>query len=223
MKLIDRLIERSANRCELCDKSLKSRVPAILKLYDSGHGIKQTENNCIVACSGKVSSFSDLKISQKILKIINNQKPISCSYKTTAGTKSPMQAANLRSFNAKLESRRSFSYLTPKANPRAPIDKRIKNPPPIFNKENNKKLTNYESQATNKNTNELQVRIKNWQSQLSSQTLPEETIYKLLEQSQALGLPNSFIQELVNAKNMGNYPKVRLFSVDKNGVVIFKN
>jgi hypothetical protein len=198
-------------------------VPAILKLYDSGHGIKQTENNCIVACSGKVSSFSDLKISQKILKIINNQKPISCSYKTTAGTKSPMQAANLRSFNAKLKSRRSFSYLAPKANPRAPIEKRIKNPPPIFNKENNKKLTNYESQATNKNTNELQVRIKNWQSQLSSQTLPEETIYKLLEQSQALGLPNSFIQELVNAKNMGNYPKVRLFSVDKNGVVIFKN
>ena len=223
MKLINKLIERSGNRCELCDKSLKSRTPAILKLYDSGHGIKQTEQNCIVACSGKVSSFTDLKISQKILKIINNQKPISCSYKTTVGSKSRTQAQDLQSFNAKFENRRSFSFLTPKVNPRAPIEKRIKNPPPIFNKENYKKRTNYRSQAADENLNDLQVRIRNWQSQLLSQTLSEETIYKLLEQAEALGLPDSFIQELVNAKNTGNYPKVRLFSVDKNGVVIFKN
>lgn len=225
MKLIDRLIDRSCNRCEVCDKPLKSRTPAILKLYDKGYGVKQSDDNCLVVCEGMANEFSSLAMSEKVLKIINNHELFLCPYKTIP-KKSTQQQKTVRVREQKTKSTKSdYSnyYFLSKPNPRAPVETRIQNPPPILDKDL-KKILEESAHRRLPSISDISIedRISNWRSDLQLGRLTLQTIHRLLDQAAALNLPSSFVQELTKARNTKNYLANTVYSVDKDGVVSIK-
>jgi hypothetical protein len=225
MKLIERLIARSCNRCEVCDKPLKSRTPAILKLYDKGYGIKQSDDNCLVACEGMAHEFSRLAMSEKVLKIINNHELFLCPYRTTPQKATPqIKAARDTARKTKpTKSNYSSYYFLSKPNPRAPEETRIQNPPPILSKD--LKRSHEETPRIGLPSISdvaIEDRIRNWRNDLQLGRLTLQTIHRLLDQAAALNLPNSFVQELTSARNTKNYLTNAVYSVDKDGVVSIK-
>lgn len=227
MKLIDRLIERSCNRCEICHKPLKSRIPAILKLYDKGYGIKQSDDNCLIACEGMAHEFSSLGMSEKVLKIINNHEMFLCPYKTTPiKANQPKKVA--RAVARKTKPNKSYysnNYFLSKPNPRAPVETRIQNPPPILSKDIQRSIEENPFKGFMSISDvTLEDRINNWRRDLQSGQLTLQTIHRLLDQATALNLPTNFVQELIKARNTKNYRINTLYSIDKDGVVsIYKN
>ena len=83
MKLLDRLIENSNGRCDLCNKLLKSREPTLLKIYEKGQGIKQSDENCLVVCRGMATELNGLCPRDIFLKILNNKNTVICKFKST--------------------------------------------------------------------------------------------------------------------------------------------
>lgn len=194
MKLLDRLIHNSNGRCDLCNKLLKSREPTLLKIYGKGQGIKQSDANCLVVCRGMAAELNCLSPRDIALKIVNEQEPLICKFKPIASM--PVFAKIKKNPNTnKLKiSREDYKLIQ---NPRPPLERQSKNPPPIYLK---KKESSYFSERTTKEI--LENKILRWDFEISLGLMTLQKINRLLEQARMHDFPLDFIVKLYEARKI---------------------
>lgn len=223
MKLVDKLLERSSGCCEACGKKIRNKTPAVLKLFESGIGIRQGPENTLVACIGAVAELSRLSVAERVIRLIDKAEPFQCSYREPRKQEQKIAPKKKPKAQGRSVVRAIPTYLyqeSMRTNPRPPPEQRLKNPPPLFLDESGKISTpRYSDQIEPINAPSFDV-DKVWTA-CSRRTLTPVQIQNLLDQSNSLNLPPRLVEMLDALRNEKLKSLRTKYTIDPEGVVTF--
>ena len=127
------------------------------------------------------------------LKIVNEQEPLICKFKPIESTPVFAKIKNPNTNKIKI-SREAYKLIQ---NPRPPLERQSKNPPPIYLK---KKESSYFSEKTTKEI--LEDKIHGWDFEISLGLMNLQKINRLLEQARMHDFPLDFIVKLYVARKI---------------------
>lgn len=219
MKLVDKLIERSAGYCEACGKKFRNKTPAVLKLFEPGIGIRQSPENTLVACIGAVAELAELSVSERVIRLIDKTDPFQCTYREQRKQEEDIPPRKKPKAKERYVAKPAQTYFYETYTPtksRPPPELRLKNPPPLFLDESGKISTprySYQVEPVAEPSFDVD---KVW-SACSRGTLTSIQIQNLLDQSKNLNLPQGLVNRLEDLRI--EKLKGTKYTIDPEGVV----
>ena len=223
MKLVDKLLERSSGCCEACGKKIRNKTPAVLKLFESGIGIRQGPENTLVACIGAVAELSRLSVAERVIRLIDKAEPFQCSYREPRKHEQKIAPKKKPKAQGRSVVRAIPTYLyeeSMRPNPRPPPEQRLRNPPPLFLNEAGQITKPQYSEPIEPAAAPSFNFGKVWTA-CSQGTLTLIQIQALLDQSSNLNLPQRLVEMLEKLRNEKRTNLGTKYTIDPEGVVAF--